>query len=79
MRRNLNAILQKIGFFQNLSMYWDDEPPILLAETDILRGNYRKLSAEKLQTRIAEAMNAMFSRQEPGPVIRQSLGIPLSK
>lgn len=57
-------------------MYWDDEPPILLAETDVLRGNFRKLSAEKLQTRLADAMNAMFSRQEPGTAVRQSLGVP---
>ena len=66
---------QKIGFFHKLSMYWDDEPPILLAETDLLRGNFRKLSPDKLQTRIADAMNAMFHKQEPGPVVRQSLGI----
>ena len=64
----------KIGFFNKLSMYWDDEPPILLADTDVLQGNYRKLSAEKLQARIAAAMEAMFYKQEPGKSIRQSLG-----
>ena len=58
-------------------MYWDDEPPILLAETDLLRGNYRRLSPDKLQSRITQAMNAMFNNQEPGPVIRQDLGVPL--
>jgi len=57
-------------------MYWDDEPPILLSETDILRGNYRKLSPDKMQGKIAEAMNAMFYEQEPGPAVRQSLGAP---
>ena len=56
-------------------MYWDDEPPVLLAETDILRGNFRKLSPEKLQSRIVDAMNAMFYKQEPGAAVRQSLGV----
>ena len=65
---------QKIGFFRKFSMYWDDEPPVLLSETDILKGNYRKLSPEKLQIRIAAAMKSMFSKQEPGEEIRQSLG-----
>lgn len=67
----------KIGYFHNLSFYWDDEPPILLAETDILRGNFRKLSAEKLQSRITEAMDAMFHKQEPGAAVRQSLSVPI--
>ena len=57
-------------------MYWDDEPPVLIAETDILRGNFRKLSSEKLQSRIVDAMNAMFYKQEPGAAVRQSLGVP---
>lgn len=67
--------MQKIGFFEKLSMYWDDEPPVLLAETDILRGNFRKLAPEKLQSRIVEAMKAMFYKQEPGASVRQSLGV----
>ena len=59
-------------------MYWDDEPPVLLAETDILRGNFRKLSSDKMQSRIADAMNAMFHRQDPGVAVRQSLGVPFT-
>jgi Vacuolar sorting-associated protein 13, N-terminal len=69
----------KIGYFNKLSMYWDDQPPILLADTDVLRGNYRKLSPEKLQSRIAAAMDAMFHRQEPGKVVRQSLSVPVPR
>jgi Vacuolar sorting-associated protein 13, N-terminal len=69
----------KIGYFNKLSMYWDDEPPILLADTDVLRGNYRKLSPEKLQSRIAAAMDAMFHRQEPGKAVRQSLSVPVPR
>jgi Vacuolar sorting-associated protein 13, N-terminal len=69
----------KIGYFNKLSMYWDDAPPILLADTDVLRGNYRKLSPEKLQSRIAAAMDAMFHKQEPGKAIRQSLSVPVPR
>jgi hypothetical protein len=69
----------KIGFFNKLSMYWDDEPPILLAETDVLQGNYRKLSPDKLQSRIAAAMEAMFHKQEPGKVVRKSLSAPVPR
>lgn len=56
-------------------MYWDDEPPVLITETDVFRGNFRQLSAEKLQARIAEAMNSMVLQQEPGPSIRESFGL----
>lgn len=69
----------KIGYFNKLSVYWDDEPPILLAETDVLQGNYRKLSPDKLQARIAAAMDAMFHKQEPGKAIRKSLSVPIPK
>jgi len=67
----------KIGYFNNLSLYWDDEPPILLAETDVLQGNYRKLSPDKLQSRIAAAMEAMLHKQEPGKAVRKSLSVPV--
>jgi hypothetical protein len=69
----------KIGYFNKLSMYWDDSPPILLAESDALQGNYRKLSSEKLQSRIASAMEALFSKQEPGAAIRQSLSVQVPR
>ena len=67
----------KIGYFKNLSFYWDDEPPVLLVENDTLRGNFRKLSADRLQQRITDAMDAMMTTQEPGLKVRQALQIPL--
>jgi hypothetical protein len=69
----------KIGFFNKLSMYWDDEPPILLAETDVLQGNYHKLSPDKLQSRVAAAMEAMVHKQEPGKAVRKSLSVPIPR
>jgi hypothetical protein len=63
----------KIGYFNKLSMYWDDDPPILLSETDALQGNYRKYTPEKLQSKVVAAMDALFSNQDPGTTIRQSL------
>lgn len=67
------AFNNKIGYFNKLSIYWDDDPPILLSETDALQGNYRKHSPEKLQAKVVAAMDALFSTQDPGNVIRQSL------
>lgn len=63
----------KIGYFNKLSFYWDDSPPILLSESDALKGNHRKLYSEKLQSNIVTAMDALMTRQEPGGSIRQSL------
>lgn len=67
------AFNNKIGYFNKLSIYWDDDPPILLSETDALQGNYRKLSADKLLSRVAGAMEALSLSQDPGTAIRQSL------
>jgi Vacuolar sorting-associated protein 13, N-terminal/N-terminal region of Chorein or VPS13 len=64
----------KIGLFAGFSIYWDNAPPLLLAETDVLQGNYRKLSSDKLLSRVAGAMDALFDSQEPGKAIRQTLG-----
>lgn len=69
----------KVGFFNSISIYWDEEPPILLAETDLLRGNFRKLSPDKLLTRIASAMDAMFCKQEPGKAVRQALSLAIPR
>jgi len=66
----------KIGYFNNLSIYWDDDPPLLLSESDILRGNYRKISSDKLLSRISAAMDAMFAQQEPGEAVRKSFSLP---
>jgi hypothetical protein len=68
----------KIGFFRGFSIYWDNEPPLLLAETDVLQGNYRKLSPEKLMSRVAGAMDALYMVQDPGKTVRQSLGLAVS-
>jgi hypothetical protein len=65
----------KIGFFRGFSIYWDNEPPLLLAETDVLQGNYRKLSPDKLMSRVAGAMDALYTVQDPGKTVRQSLGL----
>lgn len=65
----------KIGYFNKLSMYWDDGPPILLSETDALKGNFRKLSADKIQSRIVSAMDALFTSQDVGATIRHSLAV----
>ena len=69
----------KIGYFNKLSIYWDDDPPILLSETDALQGNFRKLSSDKIQSRVTAAMEALFISQDPGPVIRQSLSAKTSR
>jgi hypothetical protein len=73
------AFNNKIGHFNKLSIYWDDDPPILLSETDALQGNYRKLTPDKLQARVAAAMEALFSSQEPGTAVRQSLSAKASR
>lgn len=65
----------KIASLNNLKMYWDDEPPILLSETDVFSGNVQKLSSEKLHARIAAAMDALVEQQEIGKVIRASLSV----
>ena len=67
----------KIASLNNLRLYWDDEPPILLSETDVLTGNVQKLSAEKLQSRIASAMDGLVHQQELGKAIRTSLSAPI--
>jgi hypothetical protein len=66
----------KIGYFNGVSIYWDDLPPFLLNETDLLQGNYRKLTADKLLSKIAAAMDALCHSQEPGRKVRETLGEP---
>jgi len=68
----------KIASVNNLKMYWDDHPPILLSETDVFTGNLQKLSPEKLQSRISAAMDALVQQQEIGKTIRASLSMPQS-
>lgn len=63
----------KIVYFKNLSLYWDDQPPLLLAETEVLQGNSKKLSSDKVMSRVATAMEIMSTQQDPGPAVRSSL------
>lgn len=63
----------KIGYFSGYSIYFDEEPPILLSESDALRGNCRKMPPEKLQHRISNAMDKLVHNQEVGETIRESL------
>lgn len=63
----------KIGYFNDLSIYCDVDPVILLAETDLLQGNLQKLSPDQLVDRISAAMEAMTIQQEPGNSIRKAL------
>lgn len=67
----------KIGYFHNLSMYWDDEPPILLSQTDVFSHNSKRYSVDKLQLRVAWAMNALFNSQEPGNAVREKFAAGL--
>lgn len=66
----------KIGYFTGFSIYWDNDPPLILAETDVLQGNFRKLTADKLLLKVSTAMEALFQGQEPGNAVRQSLNKP---
>eukprot|EP00934_Nitzschia_sp_Nitz4_P006272 Nitzschia sp. Nitz4//scaffold62_size106224//52646//63438//NITZ4_004359-RA/size106224-processed-gene-0.169-mRNA-1//-1//CDS//3329555865//6262//frame0 len=58
---------------ENLSMYWDDDPPFLLSETELVCSSDHKLTSDKMHTRIAAAMTSLYNNQEPGPKIRESL------
>lgn len=64
----------KLVELNNLSIYWDDEPPLLISESDLLRSpQNHNLPPIKLQGRVAAAMEAMVSLQDPGGTIRKSL------
>jgi hypothetical protein len=63
----------KIGYFGGASVYFDEDPPILISESDALKGNCRKMAPEKLQYRISAAMDKLFYCQEVGSDIRESL------
>jgi Vacuolar sorting-associated protein 13, N-terminal/N-terminal region of Chorein or VPS13/Repeating coiled region of VPS13 len=76
----------KLISIENLSFYWDDDPPFLISETDVVKSSSssssssseqqqqqptHKLSAEKIQSRITAAMEALYGQQEPGAKIRE--------
>jgi hypothetical protein len=63
----------KIAEVNNLSVYWDDDPPLLISETPALRNNNASVAANKLQSRIAAAMDAMVLHQDPGSAIKRTL------
>jgi N-terminal region of Chorein or VPS13/Vacuolar sorting-associated protein 13, N-terminal len=69
----------KIGYFNKISIYWDDDPAALLAETDVLQGNNLAVPSGNINSKIIEAMDALFHKQEPGPFIRMSLSLPASQ
>lgn len=69
------VVNNKIGYFNKLSLYWDNEPPILLSETDALQGNFLNQPLDKLSARITAAMEALHHGQEIGLELRQSLSM----
>lgn len=64
----------KVISWEEVSMYWDDDPPLLISETDIIQSSDHKMSTEKFHLKIANAMIALYDQQEPGQKIRESLG-----
>jgi hypothetical protein len=69
----------KLITWENFCMYWDDEPPFLVSETEIIRSPDHKLSMDKFHLRIADAMTALYKQQEPGQKIRESLEVKSKK
>jgi hypothetical protein len=63
----------KVISWENCSMYWDDDPPFLISETDIIQSTDHKISADRFHGKIANAMEALYAQQEPGQKIRESL------
>ncbi len=50
----------------NVAMYWDDSPPLLLSECPILGYRDHDLTPHKVLSRIRMAMNRMNKFQDPG-------------
>jgi len=63
----------KVFEINNASIYWDDDPPLLISETYLLRSNEHTLSPVRLQARVGVAMDAMRTNQDPGEAVRKSL------
>ena len=57
---------------QDLSIYWDDGPPFLISDSDLFTGRLT-LSASVCQQRIAQTMQQMSCRMDPGVEARRSL------
>lgn len=62
----------KVFMLKNMSMYWDDSPPIILSETPLLQ-NPDKCDAHKIWSTIRLALNNMKDYQDPGEEIRNVL------
>ena len=69
----VSEVEYKVGQVNDLSVYWDDDPFLLLSESDVLQFNNNNLSPLKLQGLISAAMEAMVRFQDPGFAIRTSL------
>lgn len=63
----------KLITWENCCMYWDDDPPFLISETEVIQSSNLRWSADKFHMRIAAAMRALYKQQEPGKKIRESL------
>lgn len=74
--RSAGATKNKILEINNASIYWDDDPPLLISETYVLRSNEHNLSPVRLQARVAVAMEALKTNQDPGEAVRKSLSAP---
>ena len=74
--QSASGLKNKVAEIANASIYWDDEPPLLISETYLLRTNEHGLSPVRLQSRVAVAMEAMRNNQDPGEAIRKSLSAP---
>jgi len=62
----------KVVEFSNVSLYWDDQPPFLVSEAELLR-TVHNVVPQKIQKRVADAMEAMVDQQDPGECVRISL------
>lgn len=65
----------KVHAWNNLCMYWDDDPAFLISECELIKTPGHRLSSEKFHSKIAAAMSSLLSQQEPGTKIRESLAI----
>ena len=63
----------KVMLCSQLAFYWDNYPPLLLSECEIMKFSSLHLSEHKVLTIIRAAMQTMKSNQEPGDAIRQLL------
>lgn len=63
----------KVAEINGMSIYWDDDPPFLISEANLLRSNRHGISPGRLQARVAAGMDAMKTNQDPGEAIRKSL------